>query len=126
MDVMSVPTAAPAAATPGVAPVVPGSFLLGSALDLRRDMLGLRACLPALRRRGAFSRRPARGAARTAPVVPSRRRAPRAGRRSTNYRKENVFYSELRSAFGDGLLTTQDVQWQRQKRFLQPLFAPSG
>jgi cytochrome P450 len=39
-----------------------------------------------------------------------------------NYRKENVFYSEVRSAFGDGLLTTQDAEWQRQKRYLQPLF----
>ena len=39
-----------------------------------------------------------------------------------NYRKENVFYSEIRSAFGDGLLTTQDTEWQRQKRYLQPLF----
>jgi cytochrome P450 len=39
-----------------------------------------------------------------------------------NYRKENVFYSEIRSAFGDGLLTTQDAEWQRQKRYLQPLF----
>ena len=57
---------------PGLPPVLAGSALLGSALDLRRDMLG--ECERAFR--------------------------------------------EL----GDGLLTSQDAQWQRQKRFLQPLF----
>jgi cytochrome P450 len=41
---------------------------------------------------------------------------------SANYRKDNIFYSEIRDAFGDGLLTSQDDDWQRQKRFLQPLF----
>jgi cytochrome P450 len=30
---------------------------------------------------------------------------------SANYRKENVFYSEVRNAFGDGLLTSQDEEW---------------
>jgi cytochrome P450 len=125
MDVMSVPTAAPAAATPGVAPVMPGSFLLGSALDLRRDMLG--TCERAFQRYG--------DAVRFLAGPPGARLElhllfhPDAAHRvlagwSTNYRKENVFYSELRSAFGDGLLTTQDVRWQRQKRYLQPLFAP--
>jgi len=39
-----------------------------------------------------------------------------------NYRKDNVFYAETRDAFGDGMLTSQDDDWQRQKRFLQPLF----
>jgi cytochrome P450 len=43
---------------------------------------------------------------------------------SANYRKDNDFYAEIRSAFGDGLLTSQDADWQRQKRFLQPLFGP--
>ena len=122
---MSVPTGAPGAATPGVAPVVPGSFLLGSALDLRRDMLG--TCERAFQRYG--------DAVRFLAGPPGARLElhllfhPDAAHRvlagwSTNYRKENVFYSELRSAFGDGLLTTQDVRWQRQKRYLQPLFAP--
>jgi cytochrome P450 len=43
---------------------------------------------------------------------------------SANYRKDNVFYSEIRSVYGDGLLTRQDAEWQRQKRFLQPLYGP--
>src|SRR3954452_22745047 len=41
---------------------------------------------------------------------------------SARYRKDNRLYAEMRSAFGDGLLTSQDETWLRQKRFLQPLF----
>jgi len=118
----------PPTARPGpilAAPVVPGSFLLGSALDLRRDMLA--ACEREFQRYG--------DAVRFRAGPPGARLDlhmlfhPDAAHRvlagwSANYRKENVFYSELRSAFGDGLLTTQDDQWQRQKRYLQPLFAP--
>jgi len=43
---------------------------------------------------------------------------------AANYRKDTVFYAEVRDAFGDGLLTSQDGDWQRQKRVLQPLFTP--
>src|SRR5262249_47063571 len=117
-------TGAAAGTRSGVAPpVVPGSFLLGSALDLRRDMLGLSE--RAFRSYG--------DAVRFRFGPPGARMEmhmlfhPDAAHRvlagwSANYRKENVFYSEIRSAFGDGLLTTQDAQWQRQKRYLQPLF----
>ncbi len=38
------------------------------------------------------------------------------------YRKENVAYQEVRWFVGDGLLTSQDERWQRQRRLLQPLF----
>lgn len=38
------------------------------------------------------------------------------------YRKDNVFYNELRWALGDGLLNSQDERWKRQRRFIQPLF----
>jgi len=121
---MSVQTAAPAGTALGVAPVVPGSFLLGCAPDLRRDMLGL--CERAFQRYGDVVR------FRFGP--PGARMEmhllfhPGAAHRvlagwPANYRKENAFYSEIRSAFGDGLLTTQDAEWQRQKRYLQPLFA---
>ena len=41
---------------------------------------------------------------------------------SARYRKDNHLYDEMRTAFGDGLLTSQDDTWLRQKRFLQPLF----
>jgi cytochrome P450 len=40
----------------------------------------------------------------------------------TAYRKDNRFYREVRAVFGDGLLTSQDDTWLRQKQFLQPLF----
>ena len=39
-----------------------------------------------------------------------------------SYRKDNVFYEEIRWALGDGLLNTQDERWRRQRRFVQPLF----
>ncbi len=112
----------PAAALP---PIVPGSFLLGSALDLRRDMLG------------TFERAFAEqgDVVRFLAGPPGMRQGlyvlfhPDAAHRvlasfSANYRKENVFYSEVRNGFGDSLLTSQDDEWQRQKRFLQPLFRP--
>ena len=38
------------------------------------------------------------------------------------FRKEGGFYREIRSFFGDGLLTSQDDDWRRQKRFVQPVF----
>jgi cytochrome P450 len=111
--------------TRSAAPVVSGSFLLGSALDLRRDLLG--ACERAFHRYGDVVR------FRVGP--PGLRRGiclvfhPDAAHRVlagnwTNYRKDNIFYNEIRRAFGDGLLTSQDDDWQRQKRFLQPLFTP--
>ncbi len=111
--------------TTRMAPVAPGSFLLGSAVDLRRDMLG--ACERAFHTYGDVVR------FRIGP--PGLRRElwlashPDAAHRVlagnwTNYRKDNIFYSEIRGAFGDGLLTSQDDVWQRQKRFLQPLFTP--
>ena len=120
---MSLQTVAPAGTTPGVAPVVPGSFLLGSALDLRRDMLGL--CERAFQRYGDVVR--LRFGPPGARMEMHMLFHPDAAHRvlagwPANYRKENVFYSEVRSAFGDGLLTTQDAEWQRQKRYLQPLF----
>jgi cytochrome P450 len=123
MDVMDLRTAAPADATLGLAPLVPGSLVLGSALDLRRDMLGL--CEQAFQRYGDAVRfRVGPPGARVELLLlfhPDAAHRVLAGW-PANYRKENVFYSELRSAFGDGLLTSQDAQWQRQKRFLQPLF----
>ena len=42
--------------------------------------------------------------------------------RADDYRKDNRFYEEVRWAIGDGLLNSQDEQWRRQRRFIQPLF----
>jgi len=108
-----------------LAPLIPGSVLLGSAMELRRDMLT--AYERAFQRYGDVVRfRVGPPGARLELHVLSH---PDAAHRvlagaSANYRKDNNFYSEIRSAFGDGLLTSQDADWQRQKRFLQPLFGP--
>ncbi|MFF0387654.1 cytochrome P450 [Kitasatospora sp. NPDC004615] len=41
---------------------------------------------------------------------------------SSNFRKDNVFYGEIRASFGNGLLTAQDEDYLRQRRLVQPLF----
>jgi cytochrome P450 len=117
------PTTRAAATASRLPPVVPGSFLLGSALDLRRDMLS--AYERAFHRYGDVARflvgPPGRRLELYLLFHPDAAQHVLAGS-WTNYRKDNVFYSEIRGAFGDGLLTSQDDDWLRQKRFLQPLF----
>ncbi|MFI8456428.1 cytochrome P450 [Kitasatospora sp. NPDC085464] len=44
------------------------------------------------------------------------------GGEAANFRKENAFYDELRTSVGNGLLTSQDGEYQRQRRLVQPLF----
>ncbi|MFI9321821.1 cytochrome P450 [Kitasatospora aureofaciens] len=44
------------------------------------------------------------------------------GSGAANFRKENNFYDELRTSVGNGLLTSQDEVYQRQRRLIQPLF----
>ncbi|MFE2106051.1 cytochrome P450 [Kitasatospora sp. NPDC059463] len=41
---------------------------------------------------------------------------------AANFRKDNSFYDELRTSLGNGLLTSQDGDYQRQRRLIQPLF----
>ncbi|MFD7260211.1 cytochrome P450 [Streptomyces sp. NPDC059874] len=41
---------------------------------------------------------------------------------SANFRKDNPFYQEIRESFGNGLLTSQDEDYLRQRRLVQPLF----
>ncbi|MFI5619376.1 cytochrome P450 [Streptomyces sp. NPDC051567] len=43
---------------------------------------------------------------------------------SANFRKDNLFYQEIRDSFGNGLLTSQDEDYLRQRRLVQPLFTP--
>lgn len=120
MTISETPARLGAADTP---PLASGSVLLGSARALRSDML--RACERAFREGGDV--------VRFAVGPPGLRREmwmlfhPDGAQRvlagnAANYRKDNLFYAEVRDAFGDGLLTSQDEEWQRQKRFLQPLF----
>jgi cytochrome P450 len=40
----------------------------------------------------------------------------------TNFRKEGGLYEEIRALLGNGILTSQDDDWMRQRRFVQPLF----
>ncbi|MBP0448245.1 cytochrome P450 [Kitasatospora sp. RG8] len=44
------------------------------------------------------------------------------GSEAANFRKEHAFYDELRTSVGNGLLTSQDDDYQRQRRLIQPLF----
>jgi cytochrome P450 len=118
-------TAAAVEETRRVPPAAPGSFLLGSAVELRRNMLA--AYERAFQRYGDVVR--FRAGPPGARLEFHLLGHPEAAHRvlagaAANYRKDNVFYSEIRNAFGDGLLTSQDAEWQRQKRFLQPLFGP--
>lgn len=110
---------------PGLPPLVPGSFLAGSALDLRRDLLG--ACERARAEYGDAVRfrvgPPGIGQDLYVFFHPDAARRVLAGG-AGNYRKDNVFNTEVRRIFGNGLLTSQDAEWQRQKRYLQPLFTP--
>ncbi|MBW8739750.1 MAG: cytochrome P450 [Streptomyces turgidiscabies] len=108
-------------ATPAPGPT--GHPLLGSALDLRRDPLGtfvrtqreygdvvrVTAGPPGLRTvmYGVFS-----------PEGAQQVLATQAG----NFRKDNAFYEEIRQTGGNGLLTSQDDDYLRQRRLIQPLF----
>ncbi|MFE4261186.1 cytochrome P450 [Streptomyces sp. NPDC056883] len=41
---------------------------------------------------------------------------------AANFRKDNALYQEVRDALGNGLLTSQDEDYLRQRRLVQPLF----
>lgn len=104
-------------------PTLPGAPLLGSLVDLRRDSLAthlraLRECGEVVRIvvgppgwrttfYGVFSAEGARQVLTT---------------ESSNFRKDSKAYGEIRATFGDGLLTSQDETYRRQRRLIQPLF----
>ncbi|NUT27432.1 MAG: cytochrome P450 [Streptomyces sp.] len=105
------------------APIVTGSPLLGSMSDLLNDPLAtylrarrdhgdvvrFRAGPPGLRSDiyAVFSPEGAQQILAT---------------QAANFRKDNVFYEELRRSVGNGLLTSQDDTYLRQRRLIQPLF----
>src|ERR671922_2905449 len=106
-----------------VAPGPRGAPVVGSALELRRDVLGTYE----------RARRSYGDVVRFVIGPPGLRSAlyvvfhPDAVRRvlateADRYRKDNQFYEEVRWALGDGLLNSQDERWLRQRRFIQPLF----
>ncbi|MFE2431015.1 cytochrome P450 [Streptomyces sp. NPDC059373] len=105
------------------APSAAGMPLLGSMVDLLRDPLA--AYLRARREQGdvvRFSAGPP-GLRQDFYAVFSPDGAQRVlGTDSANFRKDNVFYEEVRQTLGNGLLTSQDADYLRQRRLIQPLF----
>lgn len=114
---MSVPTSV------REAPTMPGLPVLGSAFDVARDLLGLE--LRGMRELGDVVRfsagPPGARLVLYGVFAPEGVHHVLAGA-SARYRKDSQLYEEMRSDFGDGLLTSQDERWLRQKRFIQPLF----
>ncbi|KDN81931.1 cytochrome P450 [Kitasatospora cheerisanensis] len=104
-------------------PGPPGRPLLGSLLDLRRDPLG--TYLAARHDHGDVVRfliGPP-GLRGELYLVASPEGVQQVlATESANFRKDNVFYGEVRASFGNGLLTSQDEDYVRQRRLVQPLF----
>jgi len=104
-------------------PGPPGIPLLGSVLDLRRDLLA--TFEDAHRRYGdvirIFAGPPGLRIVMYAVFSPEgvRQVLTGTGRR---YTRGNLFYRETAAMIGDGLLTSEGDRWQRQKRFIPPLF----
>jgi cytochrome P450 len=100
-----------------------GAPLIGSALDLQRDLLG--TLERARHEHGDVVRFLAGPPGLRSELYtffhPDAVRRVLAGE-ADRYRKDNRFYQEVRWALGDGLLNSQDERWLRQRRFVQPLF----
>lgn len=103
-----------------------GSWLLGCTVEALRDLLGLgvrgfEECGDVVRyvagppglRREFFVVNDPDGAAQMLNAPTNR-----------NYRKDTGFYEPTRDLFGNGLVTSQDEVWSRQRRLVQPLFTP--
>ncbi|MGY0061888.1 cytochrome P450 [Streptomyces sp. LZ34] len=105
------------------APTVAGTPLLGSMPDLLGDPLA--AYLRARRDHGDVVRFRAGppGLRRDIYAVFSAEGVQQVlATEAANFRKDNVIYEELRQALGNGLLTSQDEDYRRQRRLIQPLF----
>ncbi|MFE9930966.1 cytochrome P450 [Streptomyces sp. NPDC005533] len=104
-------------------PELGGVPLLGSLLDLKSDSLG--TYLRAQHRHGDLVRVTAGPPGMRAELycVFSPEGAQQVlASDSANFRKDNAFYQEVRDSFGNGLLTSQDEDYLRQRRLVQPLF----
>ncbi|MFI1202959.1 cytochrome P450 [Streptomyces sp. NPDC020883] len=100
-----------------------GLPVIGSLLDLHRDSLG--AFLSARREHGDVVRLeagpPGFRSVFYAVFAPEGVQQILAAR-AANFRKDHPFYEEVRQSFGNGLLTSQDADYLRQRRLVQPLF----
>ncbi|MFB7177841.1 cytochrome P450 [Streptomyces sp. NPDC056257] len=104
-------------------PELVGVPLLGSLFDLKSDSLG--TYLRAQHRHGDLVRVTAGPPGMRAELycVFSPEGAQQVlASDSANFRKDNAFYQEVRDSFGNGLLTSQDEDYLRQRRLVQPLF----
>ncbi|MGW1880878.1 cytochrome P450 [Streptomyces sp. NPDC001970] len=100
-----------------------GLPLLGSMFDLKRDSLG--TFLNAQRAHGdvvRFTAGPPGLRAELYAVFSAEGAQQVLATESANFRKDNAFYQEVRESFGNGLLTSQDEDYLRQRRLVQPLF----
>ncbi|MFG3039603.1 cytochrome P450 [Streptomyces sp. NPDC048330] len=105
------------------APRLPGHPLFGSMSDLRKDSLG--TFLRARRELGdvvRFTAGPPGVRATVYGVFSAEGAQQILAGESANFRKDNAFYQEIRESFGNGLLTSQDEDYLRQRRLVQPLF----
>ncbi|HKR48983.1 MAG TPA: cytochrome P450 [Pseudonocardiaceae bacterium] len=104
-------------------PGPPGIPLLGSALELRRDQLA--TLEDAHHRYGDVVRfsagPPGLRIVMYAVFSPEGARQVLTGT-GRRYTKGSLFYRETAAMLGDGILTSEGDRWQRQKRFIQPLF----
>ncbi|MFB7285717.1 cytochrome P450 [Actinacidiphila glaucinigra] len=102
-----------------------GAPLLGSMLDLLRDPLGTYES--ARRDHGdlvRFTVGPPGLRAEVHAVFSPEGAQQVLATEAAGFRKDNAFYEEVRLSLGNGLLTSQDADYQRQRRLLQPLFTP--
>ncbi|WP_328771214.1 cytochrome P450 [Streptomyces sp. NBC_00286] len=105
------------------APIVAGTPLFGSMSELLNDPLA--AYLRARSRYGDVVRFRAGppGLRRNLYAVFSAEGAQQVlATQAADFRKDNVVYEELRESIGNGLLTSQDDTYLRQRRLIQPLF----
>ena len=109
--------------TAAPAPTASGLPFVGSMLDLQRDPLG--AYMRAHRDHGdvvRFAVGPPGLRVDFYGVFSASGAQQVLATDSATFRKDNKFYLEIRESLGDGLLTSQDDDYLRQRRLVQPLF----
>ncbi|MGH8880398.1 MAG: cytochrome P450 [Stackebrandtia sp.] len=100
-----------------------GSVLLGSLRELRRDPLA--AYLAARRDFGdvvRFTAGPVGMRVSFYALLSAEGAQHLLATRTAAFRKDHSFYNEVRDLIGNGLLTSQDDEYLRQRRLIQPLF----